>query len=79
MEFGEVGTEHTGSVAGRIAGDEDRSESVRGAGLNYVNGLGHFVEFVRANVGTVAEAKVDLTNMRSNQRPCNEDHGHGRM
>ena len=68
MKLGEVGAEDAGGVARGIAGDEDGSEGVGGARLNYVDGLRHFVEFVGTNVGTVAEAEIDLINIPNKPR-----------
>lgn len=65
VEFGEVGAQHRGSVARRVAGDEDGAQGVGRAGLDDVDGFGHLVEFVWADVWTVAEAKVDLRKKSS--------------
>ena len=68
MEFGEVGFEHGGGVAGGVAGDEDGEEGGLGgvgggereARADEIDHAGHFVEFFGADVRTVGEAEVDL-------------------
>ena len=68
VEFGEVTPEDGRGVARRVAGDEDGAQGVGGFGLDDVDGRGHFVEFVRADVGTVREAEVDLRRVISIHR-----------
>ena len=60
MEFGEVGFQHVGSVAVRVAGDENWSYHIGGSVLDDVEGLSHLVELVGANVRAMAEAEVNL-------------------
>jgi hypothetical protein len=60
VEFGEIGFEDGGSVAGRVAGYEDWGEYVWLGGLEEVDHAGHFVEFFGADVGAVGEAEIDL-------------------
>lgn len=75
MELGEVGFENGWGVARRIAADEEGEErralGCRGGGRRCIGrGAGsggdqvdhacHFIEFFRADVRTVSEAKVNL-------------------
>ncbi len=60
VEFCQVFLEHLGVVARGVAGDHDGEENVAAFGDNFVVHEGHFVELVRADVGAVGEAKVDL-------------------
>lgn len=65
MEFRQVGSEHGGSVAGGIAGYEDREERRRRdfdgwRGADEVDHLGHFVEFFGTDIWTVGEAEIYL-------------------
>ena len=61
VEFREVGFQHFRGVAGWVDGDEDEACAVRNLFLQDVDCERHFVKFVRADVGAVAEAKVDLS------------------
>lgn len=63
VEFGEVGGEHAGCVAGWVAGDEEGEDGREGGwgGVYEVDHLGHFVEFFGADVGAVGEAKINLS------------------
>lgn len=71
VELLQVGLQDGGSVAGRIAGDENGAQRVARRFLDLVNHLGHLVQFLGANVGTVAEAKVHLRASRQLRRlPC---------
>jgi hypothetical protein len=60
VKFGEVGTQDGWRVAGRIAGDKDGAQCVWGAGLDYVNCFGHFVEFIGTDVRAVGEPEINL-------------------
>lgn len=60
MELGEVGAQDGWRVSGWIAGDEDAAEGIGFFRLNDVDGCGHLVELVGADVGAMGEAKVDL-------------------
>ncbi len=70
VEFGEVGLQDAGGIAGRVAGYEQRKEGrergwrfrgEEGRSVDDVYHLGHFVEFFRADVGTVGETEVYLS------------------
>lgn len=64
MELLQVLAQDLGCVTGRIAGNEDREEKlvVLGGLPDLVNDLSHLIQLVRADIGAVGEAKVDLVS-----------------
>ena len=60
MKLGKVGSKDFWRVAGGIDRDEDWSDSVGDLFLEDVECCTHFVEFVRADVGTMGEAEIYL-------------------
>jgi hypothetical protein len=62
VEFLQILAQNLRGITSRIAGNEDRKEKlvVLGGLSDLVNDLGHLVQLVRADIGAVGEAKVDL-------------------
>lgn len=60
VEFGQVLLQHLGGVAFRVTGDEDGQDGAGALGLDQIKHAGHLVEFLRADIGAMGEAKVNL-------------------
>lgn len=63
VEFGEVGAQHGGCVAGRVAGYEDgqqRRSTTRDSGAHDVDGASHLVKLFGADIWAVGEAEIYL-------------------
>lgn len=62
MELLQILAQDLGGIANRIAGDKHRQEEARVASrlVDLVDDLGHFVKFVRADIGAMRESEVDL-------------------
>lgn len=60
MEFLKIRFHDGRRVARRIAGDENRTESVASDFLDLINHLCHLVELLWADVWAMCEAEVDL-------------------
>lgn len=63
VKLAQVLAQHLGRVAGRIASNEDGAENISTAGslADLVDDGGHLVKLIRADVGAVGEAEVDLS------------------
>lgn len=69
MELAQVLAQHLGRVAGRVAGDENRSHH-RGTAsrlFDIVDDGGHLVKLIGADIRTVGEAKVNLSEVNHKQ------------
>lgn len=76
VELLEIRAQHFGGIASRIAGNKDRQKDVLALGslLHLVNNLGHLIQLIRADIGAVREAEVNLEdhNQHHNEhiQPC---------
>jgi hypothetical protein len=62
VEFLQIIAQDVWCIANRVAGDKYGQEEalILGRCLDLLNDLSHLVELIRANIGAVSEAKVDL-------------------
>ena len=66
MEFLKVCSEYVGCVTEGIASNENRLENLLAfiRFVDFVDYAGHFVQFIRANIGAMCEPEVNLVNFQ---------------
>jgi hypothetical protein len=62
MEFCQIWFQDRWLVPGGIAGDHNGKKNVSTFGLHSVNHVGHFIQFIWANVWAMGETKIHLVN-----------------
>ena len=63
MELLEIIAQDVGGITGGIAGDEHGKEDILVLSrlVHFVDNRGHLIQFIRADIWTMREAKVDLS------------------